>query len=196
MMRTESEPGLHDGIIASYEENTHAEEESCHSLVPISRETDVHTSEGLVTVVTKPLPKVLILHTGGTLGMDVESFEEAENIHVKLRHGVGSSSYAGGLKPGSMLGNLLQVVPELSKLANLDLQVVFNKDSCNVGPAEWIRIAHILDANRRKYDAFLVVHGTDTMAYTASALSLLLRGFKRPIILTGSQMPLSAPRSD
>ena len=61
---------------------------------------------------------------------------------------------------------------------------------------DWIKIAQILDANRQFFDAFLVVHGTDTMAYTASALSLLLRGFKKPIVLTGSQMPLAAPRSD
>ena len=61
---------------------------------------------------------------------------------------------------------------------------------------DWIKIAQILDANRHIFDAFLVVHGTDTMAYTASALSLLLRGFKKPIVLTGSQMPLAAPRSD
>jgi len=49
---------------------------------------------------------------------------------------------------------------------------------------------------RNEYDAFLVVHGTDTMAYTASALSLMLLGFKKPIVLTGSQMPLASPRTD
>lgn len=59
-----------------------------------------------------------------------------------------------------------------------------------------MNIAKILDRNRHDYDAFLVVHGTDTLAYTASALSLMLLGFRKPIIVTGSQLPLLMPRSD
>ena len=68
-----------------------------------------------------------------------------------------------------------------------------NKDSCQIGLAEWIATqGHAAAA----FDAFIVVHGTDTMAYTASALSLMLAGFRNPIILTGSQLPLDMPRSD
>jgi L-asparaginase len=74
--------------------------------------------------------------------------------------------------------------------------VLFNKDSSRVGPAEWVLIARALHAARPHFDAFVIVHGTDTMAYTASALSLLLAGFRKPIILTGSQLPLAMPRSD
>lgn len=59
-----------------------------------------------------------------------------------------------------------------------------------------IHLAKMLDANRRDYDAFLVVHGTDTMAYTSSAMSLMLTGFRKPIVFTGSQLPLAMPRSD
>eukprot|EP00879_Flechtneria_rotunda_P027314 GHRR01029258.1.p1 GENE.GHRR01029258.1~~GHRR01029258.1.p1 ORF type:complete len:383 (+),score=131.02 GHRR01029258.1:795-1943(+) len=148
-------------------------------------------------VVSQPLPHVLILHTGGTLGMDVQQSFEAVPEHpaqLLLKKGTGGSYK--GLVPGDMLTNLFQQVPELCKFANLDLQVVFNKDSSNVGPKEWTQIAKLLDKNRQAYDAFLVVHGTDTMAYTASAISLMLQGFKKPVVFTGSQLPLSSPRSD
>lgn len=86
---------------------------------------------------------------------------------------------------GDMLNNLTSVVPELNEFANLQLKVAFNKDSSRVGPKEWAELAKLLHNNRKHYDAFLVVHGTDTMAYTASALSLMLLGFKKPIVLTG-----------
>jgi len=139
------------------------------------------------------LMNVLILHTGGTLGMDpTKSFDESK----KLLPGTGGVyQEAHGLRPG-YLADLLEVVPELEFSANIDLQVLFNLDSSNVGPNEWIKIAKVLDKNRRFYDAFVVVHGTDTMAYTASALSLLLAGFGKPIVMTGSQLPLLSPRTD
>ena len=84
-----------------------------------------------------------------------------------------------------MLNNLLNVVPELNEFANLHLKVAFNKDSSRVGPREWVELAKLLHRSRAHYDAFLVVHGTDTMAYTASALSLMLLGFRKPIVMTG-----------
>ena len=86
---------------------------------------------------------------------------------------------------GDMLNNLLNVVPELNEFANLHLKVAYNKDSSRVGPKEWVEVAKLLHNNRKHYDAFLVVHGTDTMAYTASALSLMLLGFRKPIVMTG-----------
>lgn len=58
------------------------------------------------------------------------------------------------------------------------------------------QLARLLDSHRDEYDAFLIAHGTDTMAYTASALSLMLAGFRKPIVMTGSQLPLALPRSD
>ena len=88
---------------------------------------------------------------------------------------------------GTMLDQLLFAVPELRAFANLKLEVPFNVDSSRVGPAEWVKLARLIHGNRDKYDAFLVVHGTDTMAYTAAALSFMLAGFKKPIVLTGGQ---------
>lgn len=150
-------------------------------------------------VVTKPLPRVLMLHTGGTLGMDPAASFEADRKGVHLKSGTGgvyAGSRGSGLRPGALLQNVLTVVPEVNAFANLELRVVYNKDSSNVGPAEWKQLAKLLHKERDNYDAFLVVHGTDTLAYTASALSLMLVGFKKPIVITGSQLPLAMPRSD
>lgn len=111
-----------------------------------------------------------------------------------MRRDTGQNSAAGQLElencpwvllTGDLLANLTTVVPELAAFANLHLEVAFNKDSCRVGPPEWARLARLLDANRAKFDAFIIVHGTDTMAYTASALSLMLLGFHKPIVVTG-----------
>ncbi|GLI61946.1 hypothetical protein VaNZ11_004507 [Volvox africanus] len=159
--------------------------------------TPSHRPHSRLRTVTRPLPRVLFLHTGGTLGMDPEeAFEEDESHNLRVRAGATEGSYKGTLRPGEMLSSLLTMVPELEKFANVDLQVLFNKDSSRVSPADWITIARALDNNRPHYDAFVVVHGTDTLAYTAAALSLMLCGFKKPIILTGSQLPLRAPRTD
>jgi L-asparaginase/Glu-tRNA(Gln) amidotransferase subunit D len=102
----------------------------------------------------------------------------------------------GGLAPGTMLASLLTQVPELRELANVKLAIPFNMDSSRVGPAEWVQLAKILHAARAQFDAFVLVCGTDTMAYIASALSLMLAGFGKPVVLTGSQLPLQLPRSD
>jgi len=88
------------------------------------------TVKGPLLYVTKPLPRVLLLHTGGTLGMDPEeSYESSAGGDVQLRTGTGGK-YSGGLKAGSMLSNILTVVPELSAFANLDLKVCFCTQCC------------------------------------------------------------------
>jgi L-asparaginase len=69
-------------------------------------------------------------------------------------------------------------------------------DSSNMTPAEWVKIAHDIDANYVHYDGFVVLHGTDTMAYTASALPFMLHGLAKPVIITGSQIPLCEVRND
>eukprot|EP00237_Pycnococcus_provasolii_P015538 CAMPEP_0205955050 /NCGR_PEP_ID=MMETSP1459-20131121/28743_1 /ASSEMBLY_ACC=CAM_ASM_001120 /TAXON_ID=41880 /ORGANISM="Pycnococcus provasolii, Strain RCC931" /LENGTH=385 /DNA_ID=CAMNT_0053327355 /DNA_START=530 /DNA_END=1687 /DNA_ORIENTATION=+ len=102
----------------------------------------------------------------------------------------------GALEPGNMLDRLVDRIPQMTTFADLDLYVLFNEDSSNVGPDHWVTIAEELDARRDEYDAFILVHGTDTMAFTASALSLMLVGFGKPIVITGSQLPLGAPRTD
>ena len=146
----------------------------------------------------KPLPRVLLLHTGGTLGMDPsQSYIKEETGDVQLKEGTGGVYPASdNLQPGEVLSDLLTAVPELTNFAHLDVEIVFNIDSCRLGPKQWIQLAKLLNKQRQNYDAFLVVHGTDTMSFTAAALSLMLKGFKKPIVLTGSQLPLAMPRSD
>ena len=155
---------------------------------------------GPMLFVTRPLPRVLLLHTGGTLGMDPNasfSHPDEGDGNTQLKEGTGGVyTSVNQLQPGRMLSDLLAMVPELRAFANMSVRVHCNKDSCRIGPSDWLRLARTLHAARPHFDAFVVVHGTDTMAYTASALSLLLAGFRKPIILTGSQLPLAMPRSD
>ena len=145
-----------------------------------------------------PLPRVLLLHTGGTLGMDPkQSYMDEGAGNVQLKEGTGGVYPASdNLQPGEVLSDLLTAVPELTNFAHLDVEIVFNIDSCRIGPRQWVQLAKLLDKQRQNYDAFLIVHGTDTMSFTAAALSLMLQGFKKPIVLTGSQLPLAMPRSD
>jgi L-asparaginase len=150
------------------------------------------------TIVVRHLPRVLLIHTGGTLGMQAEeSYTLDSQGHLALREGTGGVyKKQEALRPGNLLGSILTLIPELKSLAHLDLKVLFNKDSSNVGPKDWIALAKTLDSVRDIYDAFLIIHGTDTMAFTAASLSLMLAGFRKPIVITGSQLPISLPRSD
>jgi L-asparaginase/Glu-tRNA(Gln) amidotransferase subunit D len=113
-----------------------------------------------------------------------------------IKRGAAGNHYSSALRPGSMLSGLLAAVPELAALARPTLHVAFNTDSSAIGPAEWAALARLLHESRSAYDGFLVIHGTDTLAYTASALSVMLTQFGKPIVLTGSQLPLASPRSD
>jgi len=130
-------------------------------------------------------------------GASYDADEDFGGEGLRLKEGTGGVyPTTKQMQPGRMLADLLATIPELRTFANLDVHVLFNKDSCRIGPPEWLKIAKTLHAARSHFDAFILVHGTDTMAYTASALSLLLAGFRKPIILTGSQLPLAMPRSD
>ena len=121
---------------------------------------------------TRPLPSVLVLHTGGTLGMSTKALESRDDLDgaAVFKSGTGGD-YAKTLQPGKLLLNLITVVPELRTFANLEVKVLMNKDSCQIGPREWIEMARNSTRNNFPGDAFIVVHGTDTMAYTASALA-------------------------
>ncbi len=119
------------------------------------------------------MPKVLILHTGGTLGMRGEP-----------------------LQPDAFSTALTEAVPEILGLAELEVRIVFNLDSSDIGPAHWAKLAAEIDAARDEFDGFVIVHGTDTMAYTACALSYALLNLDRPVILTGAQRPLASLRTD
>lgn len=127
--------------------------------------------------------------------MDPEaSFTPARTI-VPGSGGVYPSPSA--LSPPTMLANVFDLVPELASLgAALDLEVVLNTDSCRVTPGDWATIARVIDGARPDYDAFIVICGTDTLAYVATALSYMLRGFGKALVITGSQRPLGEPRTD
>jgi L-asparaginase len=119
--------------------------------------------------------RIHLVHTGGTLGMVPD---------------------ADGLRPGPYLARLLADVPELARLADVDVEILGNVDSSEMTPADWDRLGERIAARMDDYDGFVVVHGTDTMAWTASALSFQLRGLAKPVVLTGSQRPLRAIPSD
>lgn len=119
------------------------------------------------------MARVLLLHTGGTLGM------------------TGSP-----LRPDAYNSALTKAVPEITKLADVQTDIVFNLDSSDIGPTHWQTLAERIADARDDYDGFVIVHGTDTMAYTASALAFALKGLDRPVILTGAQRPLAALRTD
>ncbi len=125
------------------------------------------------------MKRVCVLNTGGTIGM--------------VRTKAGYSPREGFLE------RYLKSMPELSHPAVPAYEVVNLPpllDSADMRPEDWVRIAEAIRNRYEDYDGFVVVHGTDTMAYTASALSFLLDGLARPVVLTGSQLPLSHVRTD
>jgi L-asparaginase len=87
-------------------------------------------------------------------------------------------------------------VPSLGRIADLDTRLLFQMDSANMQPSDWITLAREVHSEIENYDGIVVVHGTDTMAYTASALALLLGPLPKPVVLTGSQKPLVDVRTD
>ena len=121
---------------------------------------------------------ILILYTGGTIGMVMDN-------------------NTGVLKPFNF-DNLFEIIPTL-KLFNYDIDsYCFDPlmDSSNMNPENWVQIADTIEKNYELYDGFVVLHGSDTMAYTASALSFMLQNLNKPVILTGSQLPLGVVRTD
>ena len=122
---------------------------------------------------------VLVLHTGGTIGM-VETPD-------------GRAPEAGALAP--YLDWIVENSRgELPPIAFLELEPPI--DSANATPEDWCAIARILYEHRADHPGFVVLHGTDTMAYTSSALSFLLPSFGKPVVVTGSQIPITRTRSD
>lgn len=98
--------------------------------------------------------------------------------------------------PEKARGYLLKEVPELEKIARLSVIELFYEDSSSLTPTHWELLASTILKHAPEYHGFVVLHGTDTMAYTASALSFALRGLNKPVIFTGSQVPLTTLRSD
>jgi L-asparaginase len=131
------------------------------------------------------LPRVLLLYTGGTFGMDSSHTGKA-----------GQPMVIPKLSPAALQARLKQRVPELQELARCDIEILLNRDSAHVGPEEWKIFARRIRAQAARYQGIVLLHGTDTLAYTASALAFLLRPCPVPVILTGAQRPLSAIRTD
>lgn len=121
------------------------------------------------------MKRVLIIATGGTIA---------------------STSDGGGLTPTASGRELAEKVPLLDTIAELDFVQPMNIDSTNMRPRDWLCIKDVITEAYDRYDGFVVLHGTDTMAYTAAALSYLIQDSKKPIVLTGSQQPMASPFTD
>ncbi|WP_310560423.1 asparaginase [Flavobacterium sp.] len=122
--------------------------------------------------------KILLIYTGGTIGM-MKDFE------------------TGTLKTFNF-SKLLQKVPELKQL-DCDIETVSFKtpiDSSTINPEKWAEIATIIENTYDNFDGFVVLHGSDTMSYSASALSFMLENLSKPVIFTGSQLPIGDLRTD
>lgn len=122
--------------------------------------------------------KVLIIYTGGTIGME-KDYESNSLRAFDFNH-------------------IFNKIPEMN-LLECEVSVhQFSEplDSSDVGPKEWKEIAQLIEKNYHSFDGFLILHGTDTMAYTASALSFMLKNLGKPVILTGSQLPIGDLRTD
>lgn len=92
-----------------------------------------------------------------------------------------------GLQPGITSEEILECVPEAAEICNITAEQLFSLDSTNVKAEHWLAIARHVEENYEKYDGFVITHGTDTMAYTAAALSYLIQNSPKPIAITGSQ---------
>ncbi len=122
--------------------------------------------------------KILLIYTGGTIGM-MKNFE------------------TGALKAFNF-SKLLQKIPELKQL-DCEIETISFEtpiDSSNMNPDQWVLIANIIEENYETFDGFVVLHGSDTMSYSASALSFMLENLSKPVILTGSQLPIGDLRTD
>ncbi len=121
---------------------------------------------------------ILIIYTGGTIGM----INDPET---------------GSLAPFDF-DHVMKQVPELNKFGFNLTTITFEEvvDSSNITPEIWIHLAELIERNYEKYNGFVILHGTDTMAYSASALSFLLENLGKPVVFTGAQLPIGTLRTD
>lgn len=119
--------------------------------------------------------RILLIATGGTIA---------------------SKSSPDGLTPMITSDEIVNYIPEVLDFCEVDAIQLFNLDSTNIFYTHWLCMAECVEAHYNQYDAFVITHGTDTMAYTAAALSYLIQKSKKPIVITGSQKSLAAPESD
>ncbi len=121
------------------------------------------------------MKKILIIGTGGTIA---------------------SKPSADGLTPDLDSKQLIDSIPSISDICDVDCIQAFSLDSTNVRPDHWLVLAEIITENYDRYDGFVITHGTDTMAYTAAGLSYLIQNSKKPIVLTGAQKPIGEEITD
>ena len=121
------------------------------------------------------MKKILLIGTGGTIA---------------------SVRTEDGLKPILTAEDILSFVPDVKNFCEIDFLQVCNIDSSNMTPAIWSEIAGTIRKQYDRYDGFVITHGTDTMAYTAAALSYMVQNSRKPIVLTGSQKPIEREESD
>ena len=100
---------------------------------------------------------------------------------------IASREAADGLTPQLTSGELLAEVPELEQLCRIDTVQLMNRDSTNINSRDWLQMAACVRGHYDAYDGFVLTHGTDTMAYTAAALSYLIQNNAKPVVITGSQ---------
>jgi len=124
------------------------------------------------------MSKVLVLYTGGTIGM----IRDPESGHL------GSVDF----------NSVYEHIPELKRLQIEITTLSFKepRDSSEMGPKDWIEITEVIEKEYDYFDGFVVLHGTDTMSYAASALSFMIQNLSKPIIFTGSQLPIGVIRTD
>ncbi len=122
-------------------------------------------------------PHILLITTGGTITM----------VHDKS---------SKTLMPAKTSTELIKHIPEIRKIAHVTKMDVFNIDSTNIQVEHWQKLAELIYNNYNEYDGFVVTHGTDTLAYSAAAVSFMLQNLSKPVIFTGSQMPLGEIGSD
>lgn len=122
------------------------------------------------------MKRLLMIHTGGTLMMQAPP--------------------GGPLSPDGVTRDLMSELPVLRQIAEIESLLLYRYDSADMQPEHWVELGRTIHERLGSFDGFVVVHGTDTMAYTASALAFLLSGLDRPVVLTGAQKPLTSVRTD
>lgn len=124
------------------------------------------------------MKRILLIQTGGTIAMKIQPDELTT------------------IEPGTSQDIVNKSLPEISRIAKIESINLFTEDSSDLNPDHWKLIAEKIQKEYQHYDGFVILHGTDTMAYTASALSFCLNNLNKPVVLTGSQVPLASIRSD
>ncbi len=119
--------------------------------------------------------RILFIATGGTIASEVTAL---------------------GLKPGVGAEALLRAVPAIRELCDVESEQLYDLDSTDIGPEHWLGMARVIRERYEEFDGFVLSHGTDTMAYSAAALSYLIQGSAKPIVFTGAQKPIGFDTTD